>query len=93
MGCSHEQDFDSVGQCQVRPRRQHDPRQHDGHEAHAGARLAKAVERFGVEAFDDVEPREWFLVPLPAIDEAIQRIKDGTIGEFRYDPQSAIFTY
>jgi hypothetical protein len=42
-------------------------------------------DRFG----SHVEPREWFLVPLPAIDEAIQRIKDGTIGEFRYDPMKA----
>lgn len=33
--------------------------------------------------------RQWFLVPLPAIDEAIQKIKDGTIGNFRYDPELA----
>ena len=24
-------------------------------------------------------PREWFLVPLDAIDETVRRIKDGTI--------------
>jgi hypothetical protein len=42
-------------------------------------------DRFGSQ----VEPREWFLVPLPAIDEAIQRIKDGSIGGFRYDLESA----
>jgi hypothetical protein len=36
-----------------------------------------------------VEPREWFLVPLPVIEEAIQKLRDGTIGDFRYDPASA----
>ena len=38
-------------------------------------------DRFGVA----VEPREWFVVPLPVIDEAIRRIKDGTIVDFVYD--------
>lgn len=42
-------------------------------------------DRFGAE----VQPREWFLAPLPAIDEAVQRIKDGSITEFVYDPGSA----
>ena len=42
-------------------------------------------DRFGSQ----VEPREWFLVPLSAIDEAIQRIKDGTIGDYRYDRETA----
>lgn len=42
-------------------------------------------DRFGSQ----VEPREWFLVPLSAIDETIQRIKDGTIGDFRYDTENA----
>ena len=42
-------------------------------------------DRFG----ELVEPREWFLAPLSAIDEAIRRIKDGTIGEFHYDPITA----
>ena len=34
-------------------------------------------------------PREWFLVPLAAIDEAVGRIKDGTIVNFKYDVQNA----
>ncbi len=42
-------------------------------------------DRFGLQ----VEPREWFLVPLPVIDEAIERLKDGTIGNFRYDRELA----
>jgi hypothetical protein len=46
-------------------------------------------DRFG----SNVEPREWFLVPLPVIDEVIQKIKDGTIGEFRYDAESASLAY
>ena len=32
-----------------------------------------------------VKPREWFLVPLNVIDEAIEHIKDGTIGDYRFD--------
>jgi len=33
-----------------------------------------------------VSPREWFQVPLFIIDEAIERIRDGSITEHRYDP-------
>lgn len=36
-----------------------------------------------------VVPREWFLVPLFAVDEAVERIKDGTISKYVYDPQGA----
>ena len=36
-----------------------------------------------------VTPREWFLVPLFVIDEAVQKIKDGTITKFRYDTEKA----
>jgi hypothetical protein len=42
-------------------------------------------DRFGNPAI----PREWFLVPLHAIDEAVERIKDGTISGYVYDPQEA----
>ncbi len=56
------------------------------HKVFSSARLdLELKDRFGFE----VEPREWFLVPLPVIDEAIQKIKDGTIGSFRYDPETA----
>ncbi|MFW8637477.1 GIY-YIG nuclease family protein [Cribrihabitans pelagius] len=36
-----------------------------------------------------VVPREWFLVPIHAIDEAVQKIKDGSISSYYYDPKSA----
>ncbi|WP_373653815.1 GIY-YIG nuclease family protein [Schlesneria sp. DSM 10557] len=56
------------------------------HKFFANARLdLELKDRFGSQ----VEPREWFLVPLPAIDEAMQKIKEGTIGEFQYDRESA----
>lgn len=42
-------------------------------------------DRFG----HPVTPREWFLVPLFVVDEAVERIKDGTITGFQYDPKSA----
>lgn len=34
-------------------------------------------------------PREWFLVPLFVIDEVVEKIKDGTISDYRYDPKAA----
>jgi len=42
-------------------------------------------DRFG----HPVRPHEWFLVPLHAIDEAVQRIRDGSITDMIYDPESA----
>lgn len=42
-------------------------------------------DRFGA----NVEPREWFLVPLGVIQEVVQRIMDGTLGKWRYDPKKA----
>ena len=50
------------------------------------ARLDLAIEdRFG----NLVKPREWFLVPLHVIDEAVKRIQDGTITDHVYDPSQA----
>jgi len=45
----------------------------------------KIKDRFG----NPVEPREWYLVPLFVIDEAVSRIKDGTITDYQYDPGTA----
>ncbi|MDV8133796.1 GIY-YIG nuclease family protein [Pseudomonas aeruginosa] len=42
-------------------------------------------DRFG----NPVKPREWFLVPLHVINEAVERIRDGSIAGVIYDPQSA----
>lgn len=42
-------------------------------------------DRFG----NPVRPREWFLVPLSAIDQAVQHIRDGSITNMTYDPGSA----
>ena len=44
-------------------------------------------DRFG----NPVKPREWFLVPLQVIDEAVQRVKDGTIADVVYDAMTAQF--
>jgi hypothetical protein len=38
-------------------------------------------------------PREWFLVPLFAVDEAVVRIKEGTITDYIYDPKTARLTH
>jgi len=42
-------------------------------------------DRFG----NSVRPREWFLVPLHVIDEAVERIRDGSIADVVYDIHSA----
>ncbi|MBJ7254815.1 MAG: GIY-YIG nuclease family protein [Sphingomonadaceae bacterium] len=62
-------------------------------------KLEKLIHRFFADAAYDIQitdrfgkpvrPREWFLVPLHVIDEAVERIKDGTITEFQYDPARA----
>lgn len=62
-------------------------------------KLEKVIHKFFEAAKLDIEirdrfgkpvvVREWFLVPLFVIDEMVDRIKDGTIGEYYYDPSSA----
>ena len=42
-------------------------------------------DRFG----QPIVPREWFLAPLFAVDEAVRRIRDGTITGYVYDPKTA----
>src|SRR3546814_3010080 len=41
-------------------------------------------DRFG----NPIVPREWFLVPRFIVDDAVTRIKDGTITDFVYDPKT-----
>ena len=63
------------------------------------ARLEKIFHRlFGAVQLDltihdrfgqPVKPREWFLVPLHVIDEAVGKIRDGSIVEYSYDPSTA----
>ena len=43
------------------------------------------MDRFG----QPVIPREWFLAPLFVINEAVDRIRDGTITGYVYDPKTA----
>ena len=42
-------------------------------------------DRFG----GGVEPREWFLLPFSVIEEAIDKLKDGSIAKYRYDREAA----
>lgn len=59
------------------------------HRVFAPARLDITIEdRFG----RPVQPREWFLVPLSAVDEAVDRVRNGTIVSYTYDPRSARLT-
>lgn len=59
------------------------------HRVFAPARLDITInDRFG----NPIVPREWFLVPLFVIDDVVQKIKDGTITGYVYDPASASLT-
>lgn len=56
------------------------------HRVFDSARLDIEIkDRFG----KPVVPREWFLVPVFVVDEVVERIKDGTITSYVYDPKAA----
>ena len=56
------------------------------HRFFGAARVELAItDRFG----NPVRPKEWFLVALPVVEEAIRRLRDGTLVDVRYDPQTA----
>jgi hypothetical protein len=56
------------------------------HKLFKPARLNITInDRFG----HPVQPEEWFLVPLFTIDEAVERIRDGSITGYVYDPKDA----
>ena len=62
-------------------------------------KLEKLIHRFFADAACEIEindrfgkpvrPREWFLVPLHVIDQAVERIRDRTITDYAYDPSNA----
>lgn len=55
------------------------------HEFFAAARLdIEIIDRFGKK----VRPREWFLLPPSIIGEAVARLKDGSIVNYRFDRDS-----
>ena len=56
------------------------------HNFFADARLdIEITDRFGKK----VKPREWFLLPIEVIAEAISRLQDGSIVDYRFDPDAA----
>ena len=56
------------------------------HKLFACAKLdIEMKDRFG----KPYKPREWFLVPLEAIMEAVELLKDGTLSDYVYDPKQA----
>lgn len=55
------------------------------HKIFADAQLdLEFKDRFG----NPVKPREWFLVPLHVIDDVVEKIRAGTITNYRYDPKA-----
>lgn len=62
-------------------------------------KLESLIHRFFEPARIDIEvkdrfgkpvvPQEWFLVPLFVINEVVEKIRDGTILDFKYDPKAA----
>ncbi len=56
------------------------------HRSFGAAQLDLTIDdRFG----NPVKPKDWFLLQLPVIDEVVQRIRDGSITDVAYDPQTA----
>lgn len=56
------------------------------HRLFATAQLDLVInDRFG----HPVRPKEWFLIPLHVIDEAVKHIRDGSITDVSYDPKTA----
>ncbi|QBG46393.1 GIY-YIG nuclease family protein [Verrucomicrobia bacterium S94] len=56
------------------------------HKLFSPARLDIEIkDRFG----KPFRPREWFLVPLHIIKEAVDKVIDGTVGDYKYDPRKA----
>ncbi len=56
------------------------------HQFFGHARLHVALaDRFGTP----VQAREWFFVPLGAIEAAVEKLQAGTLHQFRYDPEKA----
>jgi hypothetical protein len=56
------------------------------HRFFAEARLDLVLkDRFG----EEIVPREWFVVPLPIIEEALEKLIDGTIAKCHYDAKTA----
>ncbi len=57
------------------------------HRIFAAAQIDLTIQdRFG----NPVRPREWFLVPLHVIDEAVKRVVDGSIAGVVYEPEMAM---
>lgn len=57
------------------------------HRIFAKAQLDLVInDRFG----NPVKPREWFMLPLSVIDQAIEHIRDGSITEMVYDLEKAM---
>jgi hypothetical protein len=56
------------------------------HHFFAAARLdIEIIDRFGKK----IRPKEWFLLPQSVIGEAVARLKDGSIVDYRYDVDRA----
>ncbi|WP_134727164.1 GIY-YIG nuclease family protein [Paracoccus luteus] len=60
------------------------------HRFFADARLEIQIDdRFG----NPVQPREWFMVPFPAIKEAVEHIREGTLHNYLYRPAEATLAH
>ncbi|MDB4382832.1 GIY-YIG nuclease family protein [Akkermansiaceae bacterium] len=57
------------------------------HKLFASAKLdIEMNDRFG----KPYKPREWFLVPLEVIQDAVNKLINGTLGDYIYDPKEAV---
>ncbi len=73
----------------LRRRRKIDNVECDGNACHAAACVAvswRAV--LALEVTTSIG-QEWFLVPLPVVEEVVERIKDGSISNYVFDVETA----
>ncbi len=85
LGCDGDQAA-SAGFARGRRRKEGVSRANLFHRLFGAVQIDLTIpDRFG----NSVKPKEWFLVPLQAIDEAVKRIVDGSVTAFAYDPASA----
>jgi len=62
-------------------------------------KLEKLLHRFFESARLDIQikdrfgkpvvPREWFFVPMFVVDQVVEKLREGSLGDYSYDPESA----
>ena len=73
--------------------------QDDDREQNVNTALSDGIRKLAMDAreldialtdrINPLVPRHWFPVPFAVVDEAVERIKDGNVKSYVYDPRQA----